>query len=359
MAAVCQLHTKLNRGHPDCCDHAWVQIRFQRRRAVVLPLTVIVMLLGAVSAAAVPASSSRAQPGPFAYVAFGDSFSAGEGVVPFLQSGAGCDRSSRAYSTWVQPPGYAKPLYAIASGNRRAAAGGANLYGSNQSVRSAGSVSWASWACSGATTANVLPRSLGGVPQGAALRTQLDSADLAGANLVTLTIGGNDAGYVDVLIACGLGNCNTRAFERSRAAIIDRAKPRLEKVYRAIAARAPHARIVVLGYPQPFPAAKARQACSALGPFQGEQDMLRRLGVRLNGTIRAAVADVARSGARVEFVPVDRRFEGHEVCGSKGQWINGIIMSSTGFGLDPGSFHPTLGGQRDGFGAAVNAALRR
>ena len=117
----------------------------------------------------------------------------------------------------------------------------------------------------------------------------------------------------------GLGNCNTRAFERSRAAIIARTKPRLEKVYRAIAAKAPHARILVLGYPHPFPAAKARQACPALSPFQGEQDMLRRLGARLNGTIASAVATVARSGARITFVPVAGRFEGHEVCGGKGR----------------------------------------
>ena len=124
-------------------------------------------------------------------------------------------------------------------------------------------------------------------------------------------------------------------------------------------ARAPNARILVLGYPQPFPAEKTRQACSALSPFQGEQDMLRRLGVRLNGTIKSAVATVARSGARIEYVPVAGRFAGHEVCGGRGAWINGIIMISTGFGLNPGSFHPTLGGQRDGYAAAVNAALRR
>ena len=174
-------------------------------------------------------------------------------------------------------------------------------------MRSANRVMWETFACSGATTTNVLPRSLGGVPQGAAGRydgkTQIDSAALASANLVTLTLGGNDAGYVDVLVTCGLGNCNTRAFERSRAAIIDRTKPRLEKVYRAIAAKAPHARILVLGYPQPFPAAKARQACPALSPFQGEQDMLRRLGTRLNGTIASAVATVARSGAQDHVRP--------------------------------------------------------
>lgn len=314
-----------------------MQIRLPQRRTCAVALVAFaVVSVTAVSAAAAPTTPNRTQPTPFGYVAFGDSFSAGEGVAPFIPSGGRCHRSTRAYPTWVQPPGYSKPLSAIGSGG----------------------VTLASLACSGATTANVLPRGLGGVPQGTAAKTQIDSAPLAGANLVTITIGGNDAGYVDVLVRCGLGNCNSAAFERSRAAIIDRTKPRLEKVYRAIAAKAPNARIVVLGYPQPFPAAKARQACGALEPFVGEQDMLRRLGVRLNGTIASAVAGVARSGAKIEFVPTAGRFEGHEVCGARGAWINGIRLSSTGFGLDPGSFHPNLAGQRDGYGAAVNAALR-
>ena len=338
---------------------------FPRRRRVI-QLALVGGLLGAVAVAAAGAlaTPSATAATPYSYVALGDSFSAGEGIPPFLQSGPACNRSSRAYSTWVRPAGYAKPLYAIASGRSRSGAGGgANLYGSDTNVRSANRVMWESFACSGATTANILPRSLGGVPQGTAGRydgeTQIDSAALARAKLVTITIGGNDAGYVDVLVTCGLGNCNTRAFERSRAAVIDRSKPQLVKVYRAIVAKAPHARILVLGYPHPFPATKARQACPALSPFQGEQNMLRRLGARLNGTIASAVATAARSGARITFVPVAGRFEGHEVCGSKGAWINGIVTSSTGFGLNPASFHPTLAGQRDGYAAAVNAALRR
>jgi lysophospholipase L1-like esterase len=340
-----------------------VQLALPRRRRIVL-LALAGTLLGAVTVAAALAAPAAPVVNPYSYVALGDSFSAGEGIAPFLESGPACHRSSRAYSNWVRPAGYPKPLYAIASGRSSAGAGGgANLYGADTNVRSATGVMWESFACSGATTANVLPRSLGGLPQGAPGRydaeTQIDSAALARANLVTLTLGGNDAGYVEVLVTCGLGNCNTRAFERGRATIIDRTTPRLEKVYRAIAARAPHARILVLGYPQPFPAAKARQACPAISPFQGEQDMLRRLGARLNARIASAVATVARSGARITFVPVAGRFDGHEVCGRKGAWINAIVMSSTGFGPNPASFHPTLAGQRAGYAAAVNAALRR
>ncbi len=321
------------------------------------PISLALIALGAIAvilAAGAGAAPVRTAPAPFTYVALGDSFSSGEGVRPFLSSGAGCDRSSRAYATWVRPRGFTKPLYAIASGAVPPGRGGANTYGSGQSVRKSARVTWVTRACSGATTQNVLPASLGGVPQsGAGGTTQLDNATLKNADLVTLTLGGNDVGYVEVLTTCAIGDCNTPAFEQQRAALIDSTEPKLEAVYRAIAAKAPRARILVLGYPQLFPADPARQACPALGMFQGEQDMLRRLGVRLNATIATAAA---HSGSRVQFVPVVSRFAGHEVCGSKGAWLNAIVTSPAG-GLDPGSFHPNLGGQQAGYGAAVNAAL--
>jgi lysophospholipase L1-like esterase len=210
----------------------------------------------------------------------------------------------------------------------------------------------------------VLPQSLGGVPQQRIGQTydratQLDSANLARADLVTLTIGGNDVGFVDVLLVCTLGTCATQAFEQERAAIIDSTGPLLEKVYRAVARKAPRARVLVLGYPGLFPATKAEQSCATLSAFAGEQNMLRRLGSHLNETIEAAVRAVARSGAKIEFVPVAARFAGHEICGRRGPWLNGIVTSRTGLGLEAGSFHPNLEGQRDGYARAVNAALAR
>jgi lysophospholipase L1-like esterase len=311
------------------------------------------LLALAVVAGTAAASPARPAASPFTYGALGDSFSSGEGVAPYLRGGAapaagaqeapanGCDRSTRAYSTWVRPSGFDATIYALASGG--GAPGAGNRYGSDRNVRSAGKVAWAFWACSGATTSDVL--------------SQVDDAYLSAADLVTLTIGGNDAGYVEVLVACGLSNCNTPAFRRRVTARIDAAGPRLEGVYRAVAARAPHARILVLGYAQPFPADRTEQSCIGLRLFAGEQTMLRGLGAHLNGTIAKAVAKVASSGADIRFVPVAARFAGHEVCGRNGAWISGIIPSRVGFGLDPGSFHPNLRGQRDGYGAAVNAVL--
>ena len=321
---------------------------------------VVVSLVAVTSAVGAP---SRPAATPFTYVALGDSYSAGEGISPFL--GNGCRRSSRAYPMWARRQGATKTLYATASGGGKPGIlAGKNKYGSDRNVRTAGRVAWASWACSGAKTANVLSGSLGGVPQqrlGESLdrATQLDSADLARADLVTLTIGGNDAGFIEVLLVCALSNCNTRAFEQGRVAIIDATGPQLEKVYRAVARKSPRARILVLGYPGLFPATKTEQACAGLSRFRGEQTMLRRLGARLNGTIAAAVRTVARSGARIEYVPVSTRFAGHEVCGRKGPWLNGFVTSDTGVGLDAASFHPNLEGQRDGYAAVVNTALAR
>ena len=309
---------------------------------------VLVMLVALVAAASATGGSSRLAAAPFTYVALGDSFSAGEGVDPFLPNS--CNRSSRAYPMWVKRPGASRSLYAIASGDRNPAAlGGANRYGSDRNVRRAGGVVWASWACSGARTLNVLPGLLGGAPQAGPVRaydrkTQLDSADLGRAEVVTLTIGGNDAGFVGGLISCAVSNCNTPAFEQARNESIDRTEPLLEQAYGAVVGKAPRARVLVLGYPQLFPATAAEQACGALILFSGEQDMLRRVGARLNTTIAAAVASVAATGAKIEFVPVAGRFAGHEVCGRNGAWVTEI-------------FHPSLRGHRDGYAAAVNVAL--
>ena len=303
------------------------------RPAVVAVLLGAVLLAGAVGAGAAPA--------PFTYVALGDSFSSGEGVSPYLGAATTrCDRSTRAYATWVQPRGFAATVYALASGGAKP--GADHRYGSDANVRTSGPFTWSFWACSGAKARQAL-----------AGATALENADL-----VTLTIGGNDAGYVDVLVQCGLSRCNTAAFRSQRASMIDALKPKLETTYRAIATEAPYARILVLGYAQPFPATRAEQSCVGLRLFAGEQDMLRALGVRLNASIASAVAAVAESGVNISFVPVATRFAGHEVCGRKGPWMAGITFSRTGFGLDPGSFHPNLKGQRDGYGAAVNAALR-
>jgi PKD repeat protein/lysophospholipase L1-like esterase len=100
------------------------------------------------------------------YVALGDSFSSGEGVPPFQASGNQCDRSMAAYSQLIL--------------------GKKNV---PQKVEF--------WACSGSRTDdfyNTNHDNANEVPQ-----LQRLAADVS---LVTLSVGGNDVGFADILAKC-------------------------------------------------------------------------------------------------------------------------------------------------------------
>ena len=170
---------------------------------------------------------------------------------------------------------------------------------------------------------NVLPGSLGGVPQSGAAAARRSSTARPGPRRPRHA----HARRQRRRLRGGARHVRPRQLQHARvraqrAAIIDATKPRLEEVYRAIAAKAPHARILVLGYPQLFPADAGTAGLPGARSFRGEQDMLRRLGVRLNGDDRDGGRD-GRPPASHQFVPVAGRFAGHEVCGSKGAWMNG------------------------------------
>lgn len=309
---------------------------------------------------------------PLQYVALGDSYSAGEGVDPYFRDGYRqghtgpldnrCHRSSRSFAEQVVMPGSADPAYVVASGGGDPGQDPSNVnkYGSDSNIRYGSGQNWLFWACSGATTRNVLPASEGGVTQnygGYRERyPQLDNPTIDYAtDLVTITIGGNDIGFADVLQHCALRSCNNPRFEQQLDAMIDAVQPGLEAVYAAILAKTFNATVLVMGYPQLFPSSVAEQSCSKLRPWSGEQDLLRRATDRLNGVIAGAAA-----AAGVTFVDAAPYFEDHEVCGISGEWINGPSFTfKTGrWFLDDESFHPNLVGQFEaGYADAVNDAV--
>lgn len=341
--------------------------------SIPLASLVALVLTVATGGGVAAAHSTSTNASSFKYVALGDSYSAGEGVDPYFRDGPDpstgepglfdnrCHRSSQAYSTWVKRPDDTKTLYALASGGEKpGSSGGKNKYASDKNVRSSGGVEWAFWACSGARTWNVLPAAAGGRPQGGGgqywdSKTQLDNADLEGADLVTITIGGNDVGFVDALVQCAKSACSTPSFKSDHLKLIDDTENDLVKDYTAIKARAPGARVLVLGYPQLFPSRAVDQGCAFLVPWRGEMAMFREFGKHLNATIAAAAKT-----AGVKFVPVAGRFDGHEVCGSDGAWLNPYHFTPKGARKTASdeSFHPTRTGQQDGYAAAVNAALQ-
>jgi hypothetical protein len=274
---------------------------------------------------------------PYKYVALGDSYSAGEGVDPYFRDGYNedneqdgtvdnrCHRSSRAYAELVQPPGFTTPLYILASGNATPGVGKRiNKYGSDANVRRSGDIAWAFLACSGAVTPNVLPALDGGTKPAYSsgyreLSPQLDYPAIDyGTDIVTITIGGNDVGFVDVIKYCATTNCDTPGYVTSLKEGIDQLKPQLLATYRAILEKTFNARVVVAGYPHLFPPSSDEQNCTKLRPWRGEQDMLRNMTDRLNSVITSAATE-----AGIQFEDVTDEFEHHEVCGALGEWING------------------------------------
>jgi len=263
---------------------------------------------------------------PVSYGALGDSYSAGEGITPFLPGSGNCHRSQYAYSTYVPSPGGSDPI----------ADGGPAGTG------------YAFVACSGAVTVNVYPgpghTGQNGEP------VQLSNPKLEPASdLVTITVGGNDAGFSDVVKFCALHACTSAtkdglSYPDWLHAKIEGLRETLANTYDSIKTQLPGAAVYVLGYPQLFPAGTNEQNCGKLTPWRGEAGFLRTETEHMNQII----TDTAAAGG-VHFVPVDGLFAGHEVCGIAGEWLNGPTAPTLGdlfhkTFVGSGSFHPNLTG---------------
>lgn len=262
-----------------------------------------------------------------AYVALGDSYSSGEGVydeaaekVPLNQGAARCRRSRESYVATVE-----------------------------KAYRFVGGVQF--WACGGATTGSFL-RGQGGQPP------QLDRV-VSSVSLVTLTLGGNDAGFTPVLTECFVkvswsSGCVDQEAEVARR--IERLGRALYDVLAGIRSRAPHARIIVVGYPRPFPRAPAGDV-RVLGPVPAfsmsvrDQQWVNRMTRALDDEIGRVATGMDRMIAAfrgqgsVEFIDAYDAFEGHEV-GTGDPFVHGVLLEP---GLPPvnrNSFHPTHGGYR-------------
>jgi hypothetical protein len=114
--------------------------------------------------------------------------------------------------------------------------------------------------------------------------------------------------------------------------------PSLADLYREIHKRAPNARIRVLLYPHLFPD-KPSADCT-VGTFTsighiayrfyltpGEMIKLNKLGDSLNSRIATQVAAAAKSGIDISPVPTTDGFSGHRICDSGTPWINGLMWN--------------------------------
>ena len=181
-------------------------------------------------------------------------------------------------------------------------------------------------------------------PQFAALRP--DDA------LVLLTLGGDDMGFMDTLQTCMKlsvtdpwgSPCEahyTKGGTDQLAARISAEAPRLAAILRDIADRAPHARIVVVGYPDLFPLSGG---CWPAVPItNGDVAYLRGTEMKMNA---ALAADARAAGAT--YVNTFAATTGHDFCTPESRRdVEGLIPGSAAL-----PFHPNARGQ-----AAIAAAI--
>jgi lysophospholipase L1-like esterase len=176
-------------------------------------------------------------------------------------------------------------------------------------------------------------------------------------SLVVLTLGGDDLGFTNVLDKCmelsftdpwgsPCQSHYTSGGTDRLAALVNAQAPRMAAVLSEIAARAPHARVVVVGYPDMFPLGGG---CWPAVPItDGDIGYLRGIELRLNAML---AADAAAAG--VTFVDTYTPTIGHDFCQpERTRDVEGLI---------PGSlvlpFHPNARGQA-AIAAAVLAALQ-
>jgi lysophospholipase L1-like esterase len=239
-----------------------------------------------------------AQAAPPAYVALGDSYASGTGTRSYIADGTSCQRSTYAYPSLIA----AARGYAL---NFRA--------------------------CSGARIADVT-------------NTQL-SALSASTGYVTISVGGNDAGFSDVLTTCALpswaSNCDG-AINRATSYISNTMPGQLAALYAAIKTRAPNAVVVVVGYPRIFNG----QDCNLLTFFSASEESKLNAAADLINATTAAQA----TAAGFRFANPTVAFTGHAWCSSS-EWVNGLSSPISE------SYHPNRAGHASGYTPTVSPQL--
>ncbi|MFC3243089.1 GDSL-type esterase/lipase family protein [Gordonia humi] len=169
-------------------------------------------------------------------------------------------------------------------------------------------------------------------------------------------IGGNDAALYSTLVGdCARvaesdprgAPCRAELGPDPQRAVDDEIGPAVTKALRDIAARAPHAKIVIVGYPWLVPRSSACRPAVRIA--DGDIAYVRRVQTGLN----AAIADAA-AAAGAEFVDLSGVSDGHDACAAESvRWIEPMVG-----GRSPITMHPNEAGQR-AMADAVEKALMR
>ncbi|MFI6646939.1 SGNH/GDSL hydrolase family protein [Streptomyces sp. NPDC050529] len=315
-------------------------------------------------------------------VAMGDSFSAGEGAsegnrdyypetnyldTQNASTRNACHRSTQAWSRQATIPGRSASIGALADG-----------YGS--------AMDYHLIACSGARTYNVVHN--GNVQGNGGEKPQMDQGYLDGnTTLVSISVGGNDTRFSSIIQKCLLAtntNCKENIFteddtdgpiggrdrkfvgqslETAMAGIIKEiVRPDIVKTLKEIHARAPKAKIALMGYPSLI---ENRGDCLSItiagyqiGLSAGSADWLNSVAATLRVEMQGAADDAKAAGIDAWFSDPKDDFAGKAICGDP-ESIHGIVKTLVdsdkpltdypileNFGLSAQSFHPKIEGAR-------------
>ncbi|GAB3248374.1 SGNH/GDSL hydrolase family protein [Kineosporia babensis] len=224
------------------------------------------------------------------YVALGDSYASGVGASVYDESSGDCLRSPKSYPrSWSRKHPKLKLKDVTCSGAR--------------------------------------------IPQ---VRANQLSALSRRTKLVTINIGGNDAGFRTTVDAC-LGGTDAQC-EGATALAINYSQTtlitELQSLYADIKTLAPNAKLIVLGYPY-LVDGEGTGSCGDVTPNAQRRALFTKTVDAVNQGIITATTQ-----AKVKFVEMRPAFDGHEVC-TDDPWLHEVDLENV-----PEMFHPTDTGYR-------------
>ncbi|MGI8664909.1 MAG: SGNH/GDSL hydrolase family protein [Jatrophihabitans sp.] len=261
----------------------------------------LIALAGAATAMAVTAllAASPASAVTGGYVALGDSYSSGVGAGSYTSESGSCDRSPNAYSALWNNAHHPS--------------------------------SYVSVACSGAKTTDVNSSQL--------------SALSASTGLVSITIGGNDVGFSNIMETCVLGSTDdcVAAVNAAEAKAQTTLPGLLNTTYNNIRSHAPNAQVVVLDYPVFYHlGVSCGFGLSATSRAKIDE------GINMaDGIIQTAVG----GHSNFSFADVRSAFLGHQICDSS-VWLHSLNFSDI-----TESYHPTASGHSGGYLPVFSSAV--
>jgi len=245
------------------------------RRVIAVLIMLVVFATSAVVPAPTPASASS--DGPLRAVALGDSYTAGNGGGVYIDESGECHRSRNSYVE----------QYA------------------NKVRRSGQEVVVSNYGCHGRHNDHVVEN--------------INEAreDLAVADLVFLTVGGNDANFFAMAVACATAVHTDIACDimiNSKREQLDRLIAETADTVGMVSQLAPSARVVLIGYPY-----LVKKGCHSEG------DLLRILQAAADSKTFVAIDSLQKQGYEVEYMSTVKTFADREVCSDTDstQWING------------------------------------